>query len=254
MSPKIKKLLPMKYRPEVWAHSHCDILSQVIAGPFTGLKYPDNEERPYYSARLLGTYERELHTTIEELCLCQYSTVIDVGAAEGYYAIGFCKRCPQIHMIAFEAEEYKRIRLKEMAEINKVQDRLTIGGLCSTDNLRDALKDQKNVLIVCDIEGGERDLLDPVEIPDLLRATLLVELHDVFPEFADVPSVMRERFGKSHDIREVVGCDRTLKDLPFSVPYLFRKFYWPRLMARMDEKRPQNMHWYVMKPLSKSYN
>lgn len=252
MISKLKSLFPTQYRPEVWARKHCDGFSHVVAGPFGGMQYPDNELRPYLSSRLMGTYELELHPVIEELCACSYDTAIDIGAAEGYYAVGLCMRCPNLHMIAFEAVPFKRERLREMAIVNNVQDRLTIAGLCETENLRAALENKKNVLIICDIEGGERALLDPEVIPDLQRATLLVELHDVFPEFADVPAVMRQRFEKTHEIREVMGRNRTLKDLPFPVPPLWRELYRARLMARMDEKRPRNMHWYVMTPRTKA--
>src|SRR5438094_9802013 len=65
----------------------------VLNGPFRGLQYPSAEA--ICSAilpKLLGSYEKELHCTIERLCNTDCSVVVDVGCAEGFYAVGFARR------------------------------------------------------------------------------------------------------------------------------------------------------------------
>jgi hypothetical protein len=39
-------------------------------------------------SKLLGTYESELHPVLHEILIKPYELIVDVGSAEGYYAIG----------------------------------------------------------------------------------------------------------------------------------------------------------------------
>src|ERR1700749_2885028 len=58
-------------------------------GPFTGMVYPTKATRNrHVIPKLLGTYEQELHGTIETIKGRKYDVVIDIGGAEGYYAVG----------------------------------------------------------------------------------------------------------------------------------------------------------------------
>src|SRR5438105_426555 len=69
----------------------------VLDGPFRGLRYPSASSlHSGLLPKLLGTYEAELHGPIEHLLKSRtYGAVVDVGAAEGYYAVGFALRCPE---------------------------------------------------------------------------------------------------------------------------------------------------------------
>lgn len=61
----------------------------VRRGPFAGLRYPSHDAvGSSLWPKLLGSYEAELAPTFEALCATPYRTVVDVGAAEGYYAVG----------------------------------------------------------------------------------------------------------------------------------------------------------------------
>jgi hypothetical protein len=63
----------------------------VLHGPFAGLMYPRDlllAQADAPIAKLLGTYEQELHPVFEEVIAKQPRTIIDIGAAEGYYAVG----------------------------------------------------------------------------------------------------------------------------------------------------------------------
>ena len=53
---------------------------------------------------MLGTYEKELNSVIEEACAAHPSLIVDVGAAEGYYACGMALRNPQARVVAFEMQ------------------------------------------------------------------------------------------------------------------------------------------------------
>jgi len=66
----------------------------VASGPFRGMRYVARAYHSAYHAKLLGTYEMELHGIVEELCRETPGIIVDVGAAEGYYAVGLAMRLP----------------------------------------------------------------------------------------------------------------------------------------------------------------
>lgn len=68
---------------------------KVIKGPFEGMKYPSL--RAAGSAlvpKLIGTYEIELTPYIMKIIEKNYSIILNIGSAEGYYAVGLALRSP----------------------------------------------------------------------------------------------------------------------------------------------------------------
>jgi hypothetical protein len=66
---------------------------EVRYGPFKGLKL-DKETwwgKLDLGSQCLGLYEKELLQQIEAITENKYQTFIDIGAADGYYAIGMLK-------------------------------------------------------------------------------------------------------------------------------------------------------------------
>src|SRR5256885_1693545 len=61
----------------------------IISGPFAGIRYPETRRIAALVPKLCGTFERELVPVLEQIKTRTYSTIIDIGAAEGFYAIGF---------------------------------------------------------------------------------------------------------------------------------------------------------------------
>src|SRR5262245_41340678 len=67
----------------------------VQRGPFAGMVYPDHAAvGSTLYPKLLGSYERELHQTVDDIVRLGYDTVVDIGAAEGYYAVGLAMKMP----------------------------------------------------------------------------------------------------------------------------------------------------------------
>ncbi len=89
---------------EIWRQSQGCVLS----GPFQGLRYLCSWDNSFFSQKILGTYEKELHGLIELICTEAYDLVVDVGAAEGFYACGLAYRMPQARVIAYEASPKMR--------------------------------------------------------------------------------------------------------------------------------------------------
>jgi hypothetical protein len=99
-------------------------------------------------------------------------------------------------------------------------------------------------LLICDVEGAEAYLLDPLRVPALVTMHILVELHDFVLD--GLSDVMRSRFQATHEIERIWQEDRSRSDFPY------RSFYTRCFPSYMDiavsESRPCRMSWYWMRP------
>ena len=221
--------------------------STVVGGPFEGMRYVmDPEERLGFFPKLLGTLEKELAGVINEVIADSYPTIINLGAAEGYYAVGLARSIPTAKIFAFEAIPRHRKLLSEMAKANDVDERIEILGFCDVGALSEVLDDGEDCFIIMDIEGDERILLDPFPVPRLSKCFILVEIHEF--RFPDVGHTIETRFSPSHEITEILQEDRTWDDFPLQAPVAMRIFFSKVLLNTMREGRPGRMRWFAMRP------
>jgi hypothetical protein len=241
------KVCPPNLHPSALAQRKFSRVTQgrVMAGPFTGTCYVTQSIGSAYAPKLLGTYEKELQPVVERLCRCSFDLIVDVGAAEGYYAIGMALCCPQAQVVAFESEARGRELITQMAQLNSVAERIIVKGVCDPPALKQTLGATSECLIIMDVEGDELSLLQPELIPELERCVILVELHDfIHPGLSEV---IRSRFQDTHHIETIQQSGRNMNDLPFRSLFLDR---W--LIRLTDEQRPAVMSWFYMKPLNRS--
>jgi hypothetical protein len=194
----------------------------------------------------LGTHELELHGTISRIIDYGYATIVNIGAADGYYAVGFALKSESTRVEAFETISELHTVLQQSAQLNGVADRIMLHGACDASGLRVSLRRSSvPVLVLMDIEGGEVELLNPHVVPELREADILVETHDAFvPRVTDT---LIERFRTTHDIERYSSRPRVLGDFPSG---FLRPFRWlcPRLAADlMDERRSTIQHWLFLK-------
>lgn len=151
--------------------------TRVLRGPFAGLRYPSFAAAgSSLVPKLLGSYEEELHPAIERLCARNPRYVVNIGAGEGYYAVGLALRLPGATVQAYEATPGAVALVGDMARANDADTRVQCGGYCRVDDLR-ALPLGAGALVVCDCEGGEYTLINPAAVPGLASTDLLIELH-----------------------------------------------------------------------------
>jgi hypothetical protein len=218
---------------------------KVRHGPFSGMQYPAVASvGSQLFPKLLGSYERELAPTIERMCRTPYDDIIDVGCAEGYYAVGLARRIPGARVRAYDTDARGRELCERMAEANDVASRVTVGGWCSPETLA-ALPSGSRVLIVCDCEGYEAELFPEHLIPRLSRAELLIETHD----FID-PTIslrLRERFAPTHDIEVIPSIDDVKKAQTYEYAELAPYDIATRRQL-IGEYRPAIMEWLHLRP------
>lgn len=220
--------------------------STVRHGPFKGMIYPALESvGSALFPKLLGSYEQELHPLIEDLLSTDYAAIVDVGCAEGYYAIGMALRLRQARIYAYDTNARAIELCRQMARANQVEDRLVTGAFCTADTLR-ALPLPGRSLLICDCEGYEKELFPQDVIPVLARHDLLIEVHDFID--IELSSLLRKRFEASHTITEIQSVDDIVKARTYAYPELavFTLSERKRILA---EHRPALMTWFFMTPI-----
>lgn len=218
----------------------------VLSGPFAGMKYVNSSLGGSYYSRLLGTYELELFPLVERISREPFDTIVNVGAAEGYYAVGLAMRNPSARVYAFEANPDGARLIHQMAKMNGVEDRVCIGGSCDARLLSRALAGGKRCVVVMDIEGQESAVLDPAAVPGLKGSFMLVELHDyIFPETS---ALLSRRFAGTHTITEVWSRPRVYADFPLAVPVWLSWVPKKWFTGIMDEWRREKMRWFYLEP------
>lgn len=243
----LRRIIPERLRPIGYLTELVLQRTQttVQRGPFVGMRYIDKSVGSAYIPKLLGIYERELWAHVEAIIALSPPVVIDIGAAEGYYAVGLTRRLPQCRTIAFEMNASGRNALARMAELNGVSARLGVRGKCEPDDLAAALGNEPNTAVVCDVEGYEKHLLDPAAVPALRRAAVLVELHDfLVPEITET---LKCRFSPTHRITHIWQQPRSRDEFPWRTlgTALLPKSY---LDWSVSEWRPVQMAWLWMQP------
>lgn len=178
---------------------------QVCAGPFATMSLPDGPGLSADPKFILGSYEEELHVVVNQVISKAPAHVIDIGASSGYYAVGFAMKIAHTTVTAFEGVEAPYWQqLAELARLNGVSHKIIQQGFCTAEELAKACRPQ--CFILCDCEGAEEDILQPLLIPALLSSTMLIELHECYrPKLV---STLVERFRTSHEIRFIEGSGR----------------------------------------------
>ena len=212
---------------------------KIAAGPFAGMRYISNSCGSTLAPKIIGCYERELHHVIEDVIAGGYDRIIDLGCAEGYYAVGLAWRTG-VPVTAFDNHPDARRHLEELAELNSARDLIDIEASCGWEDFA-TFQDEK-VFLICDIEGAEGDLLDPEQAPALLDFDLLVEVHDG-PQSSHLHDLLVERFRNTHSIESIDYTGRDQADAGAASWVRSPKFR----LAAVDEKRCLGLKWLVMR-------
>ncbi|NJO20463.1 MAG: hypothetical protein HC838_11065, partial [Spirulinaceae cyanobacterium RM2_2_10] len=213
---------------------------RILSGPFAGLRYYNQIVWGPIVPKWLGCYEQELHPVIAQILATPYTKIIDVGAAEGYYAVGLAWRSPQTPVVAYDVDPLARIRQRQLQRLNAVEN-LEIRGFCNHQELARQLSGR--CLLVADIEGFELELLNPQVCPQLHHCDILVELHHCGElGVAEVQIVLMQRFAASHQIVEMAIAARDLSSLRHSIPQI-ANLDTDQLQEAVSEYRYETQCW-----------
>jgi len=188
----------------------------VQRGPFAGLQYPARcAVGSSYWPKILGTYELELADVMDAACERAYTHILDIGAGEGYYAVGLATRITNARIYAYEGSQHGQMMLRRMADLNGVADRIDVRGWCDAESLRELgdVLPARRTLVICDAEGAEYDMLAPKQIPVLGGWDLVVELHHRGSIRAP-RDWLRNRFSATHKVRFIDVVPRDPRSIP----------------------------------------
>ena len=155
---------------------------RVMGGPFRGLHltntvtWSDGDISP----KLLGVYEKEVLDAISRLLDNQYDAIINIGSADGYYAVGLARLIPDTPVYCYEINEAAHPVLKAVAQLNNVAERVVQLGACEPESLSEIAFKHKRMLVVCDCEGYEKQLFADDQVKAALaHSDIIIECHDL---------------------------------------------------------------------------
>tara|TARA_B100000427_G_C15466768_1_gene576605 strand:+ start:168 stop:968 length:801 start_codon:yes stop_codon:yes gene_type:complete len=213
----------------------------VRSGPFCGMDFLERSSEGCHIAKLLGSYEQPLFPYIEEAITSEFDAILNIGCAEGYYAVGMAMRMPNTRVLAFDTNSQAQASCKELAIRNKVSERVEIGGTFSASDFE--RYDQEHTLLLCDIEGAENELLDLRLAHCLKDIYIIVESHDCIRP--GTTQRLLERFSATHHITQVN--DNGAREVAEAPQWFNNLGHLDQLLATW-EWRSGPTPWLIMKP------
>lgn len=169
---------------------------KVFGGPFSCMRLVPGSQLAENFPAIVGSYEKDIHDVIQKVISKCPKRMIDIGSAYGLYTVGMGMHMPRTEIIAFEGEPQGHWEeAAALAKLNGVTN-ITQEGFCRPADLKRYCTPES--FILCDCEGGEKDLMDPVAIPELKSCFILCELHDFYAP--GVTALLVERFQETHHI------------------------------------------------------
>ncbi|HZV73361.1 MAG TPA: hypothetical protein VFF79_06565 [Conexibacter sp.] len=215
----------------------------VQAGPFAGMTYasgslPDIDAAV---AKLLGVYEREVAWVFERAIARRVSTFVDVGCADGYYGVGMAHASPATTTYAYDLSSSARALCSATAAASAVAERVRIAKRFTLDAL--ASLPTSGALVLCDIEGGEVELLDADAAAALAGSVVVVEVHEDQRQGAG--DRLRAAFACTHDAVAVRQQPRA------DVPAALAAWSLEEQARALREFRDPRLHWIVFEPTAR---
>ena len=129
---------------------------------------------------VLGKHEREVLDALRELST-DCDRLIDVGAADAYFAAGAVVSGLSDGVVCFETDPLGQQVTAKNAAMNRVSDRRTVLGEVRSDLVQQELAETKVdvacTVVLMDIQGGEYTLLSDEALQILCPLRIIVELH-----------------------------------------------------------------------------
>lgn len=210
-------------------------------GPFAGLKLPPEAILASgNSAALAGTYEMELHPWFQRFDFTRYERLIDIGAAEGYYAVGMALRSGS-RVDAFDAASVARRLCRTTAKLNGVSDLVHVHSFCSRGTLLKLAG--LRCFVLSDCEGYEASLFSEDVISALAHSDLIIELHDGSAPAGITRELLVNRFKLTHQAQIVRFRPRDLSSFPD--PVLAEMLGADAIRVISEEGRSADQEWLI---------
>ncbi|MEO6406655.1 MAG: hypothetical protein ABIY51_16350 [Ferruginibacter sp.] len=213
----------------------------VLHGPFKGMVYAKARgQGSSYYAKLLGSYEKEIHPFIFTAFDNLYVSIINIGCDDGYYAIGLASHFKNIPVHAFDTNPKALWNAKHLAAENNVETYLHFSGTFTNSMTNDFSKGRS--LFIVDCEGDEINIFTKTNAANFQTSDLLIELHLHLNPSAVF--YFTSLFSASHHIEIVDSVPDHLKAMHYNYPEIKDLDYKTRLF--IVEEREVFMQWIFL--------
>jgi hypothetical protein len=217
-------------------------------GVFQGMRYPEAQAvGSELFPKLLGRYEHELSGIMRRAVRCNYSEIVNIGCAEGYYAIGLAMLLPSASVYAFDIDAAALILCRRMATVNGVGHRIVLRTFCDPAVLM-GLPIRGRALILSDCEGYERFLFTAAVARFLERHDVLIEVHDFIDN--SISGRLRHVFAQTHNLH-IINSVEDRQKLTEDVEPELNRYNRETQLFLIAERRPAPMQWFFFTPRRK---
>ncbi len=213
----------------------------IASGLFKGMQFTTSYISSMPMPKILGTYEKEIQEVLQKWRYEKFNRFIDVGGAEGFYAVGIAKQFNVKEVIVYEMLEEGQVMIRMLGEQNRILPCVKIYSKCEEHDLYEICDERAKDLVLIDVEGAEIDLLSSRVVEKLRNSTVLVEAHDF--KVTDCTNLVNQKLSSTHVTKIISSNLRKKTDFPLYYPF-------PKAikLAMMDEQRPEIMNWIIASP------
>ncbi len=216
-------------------------------GPFSGFRFTATSwwSDINRASMLFGFYEQEVLNALVSASR-ERSVFIDIGAADGYYAVAAVSQGLFDQSHAFEISEQGRSMIRENALLNGVADQISIHGEADASELAMIPEAQRNdAVVLIDIEGAEFAFLTAGVVELLKRAIVIIELHEwLLDDGSERLVELRERAAEHFTVTVLTTSIRDLSAYP-ELDTVSDSERW----LLCSEGRGRRMQWWVLSPM-----
>jgi hypothetical protein len=209
---------------------------KIKMGLFENMIFDITPTEGCYLPKLLGVYEQPLQDILKTFPIHSYERMLNIGCAEGFYAIGFALKYKDLEVVAFDVNDRAKEAAKKLAEQNKFN--INIQGLFDFETFSKYI--DKKTIIFCDIESYEKFLLDPSKNLNILHYDFIVESHEFMD--SNITNILKDRFEKTHNITFISdNKKRHFENLNFMETLSDNE-----ISCCIEESRPGPTPWLIM--------
>ena len=139
--------------------------TNIINGPFKGMKYISESVGSCHMPKILGIYENEIYPTLLNF-LSNSDLFVDIGAAEGYYAVGSAIKYPHLNVIAYEMDKTGREYISNLKKRNNLKHFRSVN---FEDMSKKMVLNNLNKVIITDNKGQINSILNITELENFLK-------------------------------------------------------------------------------------
>ena len=163
------------------------------------------------ASKIYGFYENKIQQKLKDI---NNPILIDIGAADGFFAIGSLKSKICEFCYAFEETKKSRENLTKTAKINNVQNKISIIGKVTKDNFLSLLPSEINfskVTILCDIEGGEFNFFSDEMLRIIKHSNIIIEIHKNHNQNLEID--LHKKVKKYFDVSVIIDNDKNFESV-----------------------------------------